>query len=69
MPEEDELVGRTRVGAQVLHHLSIAHLGFFDGRFEQASNFAPPILTSSWWMLTYVFASVITIINETIVKL
>jgi hypothetical protein len=25
MPEEDEQVGRARVGVQVLHHLSVAH--------------------------------------------
>ncbi|KAH9564271.1 hypothetical protein CY35_04G016800 [Sphagnum magellanicum] len=44
-------------------------IGFLDERFEQAGNVAPPILTSSWWMQTYVFAPVIAIINETIVKL
>ncbi len=41
----------------------------FNERFEQAGNAAPPILTLSWWMLTYVFAPVIAIMNETVVKL
>jgi hypothetical protein len=44
-------------------------IGFLDEHFEQTGNAAPPILTPSSWMLTYVFASVIAIINETIVKL
>jgi len=42
---------------------------FLNERFDQAGNAAPPILTSSWWMQMYVFAPVIAIINETIVKL
>jgi hypothetical protein len=42
---------------------------FLDECFEQAGNVALPILMPSWWMLTYVFAPVITIINEMIVKL
>jgi len=42
---------------------------FLDERREQVGNVAPPILTSSWWLLTYVFAPVITIIIETVVKL
>jgi hypothetical protein len=44
-------------------------IGFLDDHFEQAGNVASRILTSSWWMLTYVFAPIITIINETIMKL
>jgi hypothetical protein len=42
---------------------------FIDKRFKQAGNAAPPILMSSWWMLPYVFAPVIAIINKMIVKL
>jgi hypothetical protein len=42
---------------------------FLDECFEQASNVALPILTPSWWMVTYVFTLVIAIFNETIVKL
>jgi hypothetical protein len=42
---------------------------FLDERREQVGNAAPPILTSSWWLLTYAFAPVITIIIETVVKL
>jgi hypothetical protein len=44
-------------------------IGFLDKRFEQVGNAAPPILTPSWWMLTYMFAPIIAMINETIVKL
>ncbi len=44
-------------------------IGFLDECFEQVGNAAPPILTPSWWMQTYVFAPVIAIINETIMKL
>jgi len=42
---------------------------FLDERREQVGNAAPPILTSSWWLLTYVLAPVIAIIIETVVKL
>jgi hypothetical protein len=44
-------------------------IGFLNERFEQADNAVSPILTLSWWMLMDVFAPVIAIINETIVKL
>jgi len=36
---------------------------------EQVCNAASPILTPSWWLLTYAFAPVIAIIIETIMKL
>ncbi|CAK9276987.1 unnamed protein product [Sphagnum jensenii] len=41
-------------------------VAFLDERREQVNN---PILTSSWWLLTYAFAPIIAIIIETVVKL
>jgi len=59
------------LGSVLKFHITRASriIGFLDERFEQAGNAAPPILTPSWWMQTYVFAPVIAIINKTIVKL
>jgi hypothetical protein len=42
---------------------------FLDEHREQVGNPTPPILTPSWWLLTYAFALVIAIIIETVVKL
>jgi hypothetical protein len=39
-------------------------VAFLDERREQVGNAAPPILTPSWWLLTYAFALVIAIIIE-----
>jgi len=44
-------------------------VAFLDEHREQVGNAALPILTSSWWLLTYMFALVIAIIIETVVKL
>jgi hypothetical protein len=44
-------------------------VAFLDERREQVGNAVSPILTLSWWLLTYVFAPVIAIIIETVVKL
>jgi hypothetical protein len=45
------------------------HRKQIDEHREQVSNTAPPILTWSWWLLTYAFAPVIAIIIETVMKL
>jgi len=42
---------------------------FLDERREQVGNAALPILTSSWWLLTYAFTPIITIIIEIVMKL
>jgi hypothetical protein len=44
-------------------------IAFLNERHEQVGNAMPPILTPSWWLLTYAFAPVIAIIIETVVKL
>jgi len=44
-------------------------VAFLDERREQVSNAMPPILTPSWWLVTYALAPVIAIIIETVVKL
>jgi hypothetical protein len=44
-------------------------VAFLNERREQVGNIVLPILTPSWWLLTYAFAPVIAIIIETVVKL